>query len=82
MSSKLNIPNSFSIAGSNSKYKISNHQPAGFWSGLWHGIIAPLTFLASLFDSRVSVYETNNNGHWYEFSFLLGMGVLTRGYRR
>lgn len=25
----------------------------GFWNGLWHGIISPVTFIVSLFKERV-----------------------------
>lgn len=46
---------------------------AGFWLGLWHGLISPITFLISLFSSKVSFYEIHNNGGWYNFGFLLGV---------
>ncbi len=52
---------------------------AGFWRGLWHGIIAPITFVVSLFSSEVNVYEVHNNGGWYNFGFVLGAGVLLGG---
>ena len=51
---------------------------AGFWQGLWHGIIAPVTFVWSLFNRTVRMYEVHNNGGWYDFGFLLGM-MLTLG---
>lgn len=44
----------------------------GFWKGLWHGIISPISFVISLFDDSVSVYSINNSGAWYDFGFLLG----------
>jgi hypothetical protein len=69
------MANPLSVAGSNSKYKQSGAEPAGFWGGLWHGFIAPITFLVSLFAGGVSIYETNNNGRWYEFGFVLGIGA-------
>ena len=69
------MPNSFSVAGWNSKYKELGARPAGFWSGLWHGIVAPITFIVSLFVDGVSIYETTNNGRWYEFGFMLGFGA-------
>jgi hypothetical protein len=69
------MANVLSVAGSNSKYKEANAKPAGFWGGLWHGFIAPITFLVSLVASGVSIYETNNNGRWYEFGFMLGIGA-------
>jgi hypothetical protein len=31
-------------------------EPAGFWLGLWHGIITPVTFVISLFNDSVNVY--------------------------
>lgn len=34
-------------------------QVAGFWLGLWHGIISPITFLISLFSKTVSIYEVH-----------------------
>jgi hypothetical protein len=47
--------------------------PAGFWLGLWQGLISPITFIMSLFTSNVSVYEVQNNGNWYDFGFMLGV---------
>jgi len=52
---------------------------AGFWLGLWHGLIAPVTFVISLFSNTVEMYEVHNNGGWYNFGFLLGMIVLLGG---
>ena len=49
---------------------------AGFWQGLWHGIIAPITFVISLFDDDVGIYEVHNNGNWYDFGFMLGIGAF------
>jgi len=47
----------------------------GFWNGLWHGIIAGLSFIGSLFNHDIAVYAVNNNGGWYNFGFLLGVGA-------
>jgi hypothetical protein len=52
---------------------------AGFWQGLWQGIIAPITFIISLFNPNVQFYEVHNNGNWYNFGFVLGAGILTGG---
>ena len=46
---------------------------AGFWLGLWHGVICPITFLISLFNDHVGVYEVRNDGHWYDFGFVFGI---------
>lgn len=51
---------------------------AGFWFGLWHGVIAPVTFVVSLFTD-VGIYEVHNNGAWYDFGFVLGLGALVGG---
>ncbi len=52
---------------------------AGFWMGLWQGIIAPITFIISLFTDDVSLYEVHNNGGWYDFGFVIGAGILFGG---
>jgi hypothetical protein len=52
---------------------------AGFWLGLWHGIIAPVTFVISLFTDQVNLYEVHNSGNWYDFGFVLGAGILFGG---
>ena len=48
---------------------------AGFWWGLWHGIIAVISLIVHIFNENVVVYEINNTGGWYDFGFL--MGVIT-----
>lgn len=52
---------------------------AGFWMGVWHGMIAPITFVISLFNSDVNFYEVHNNGSWYNFGFVLGAGIVFGG---
>lgn len=52
---------------------------AGFWLGLWHGIIAPIAFFISLFSDTVNVYDVHSNGNWYDFGFVLGAGILFSG---
>ncbi len=51
-------------------------EPYGFWFGLWHGVIAPFSFVISLFNDEVAMYGINNNGGWYDFGFVLGAGIL------
>ncbi len=50
--------------------------PAGFWLGFWHGLIAPVTFLVSLFNDSVSIYEIHNNGNWYDAGFMIGISSI------
>lgn len=49
----------------------------GFFGGLWHGIIAPVAWLGSLFNDDIAVWAVNNNGGWYTFGFIIGIGGLT-----
>lgn len=56
--------------------------PYGFWGGLWHGIIAPISFVGSLFWDDIAMYAVNNNGGWYDFGFVLGAGILFGGGSR
>ena len=55
---------------------------AGFWQGLWHGIIAPITFIVSLFSHNVHIYEVHNSGAWYNFGYLLGLSCILGGSGR
>ena len=49
---------------------------AGFWLGLWHGFITPVTFVISLFRDDVNVYEVHNVVNWYDFGFVLGLATI------
>lgn len=55
---------------------------AGFWQGLWHGFISGFTFIISLFNDNVSVYEVHNNGGWYNFGFMIGVSSFFGGSGR
>lgn len=50
--------------------------PYGFWSGLWHGIIIFFSWVGSLFSDDIVIYSYNNNGGWYDFGFIIGLGSL------
>jgi hypothetical protein len=52
---------------------------AGFWLGMWHGFISFFTFIISLFNNSVHVYEVHNNGGWYNFGFILGIMMFYGG---
>jgi hypothetical protein len=49
----------------------------GFFTGLWHGMVAPLAFIGHLFDESIAVFAVPNNGGWYTFGFLVGLGGLS-----
>jgi hypothetical protein len=48
----------------------------GFWGGLWHGMISPFAWIGSLFSDDIAIYAVSNNGGWYDFGFILGIGGL------
>ncbi len=66
-------------AGPNDVASINSAHLAGFWPGLWHGLISPITFLISLFDNHVTIYDVHNNGNWYNFGFMLGVSAVFSG---
>ena len=67
--------------GPNAAEKTANAEGlvAGFWLGLWHGLISPITFVISLFSKTIRMYEVHNNGGWYNFGFVLGAGLFLSG---
>jgi len=69
------------VAGPNKLEKTPNDEGkvAGFWKGLWHGLISPITFIISIFSKSVRFYEVHNNGTWYNFGFVLGAGLFLSG---
>jgi len=52
---------------------------AGFWLGLWHGVIAPITFIVSLFNDNVTMYAVHNDGGWYNAGFLFALMAVWGG---
>lgn len=56
-------------------------EPAGFFMGIWHGWIAPISLIAGLFNDAIRVYEPYNSGWWYDFGFYIaiiaGFGSLS-----
>ena len=54
---------------------------AGFFSGAWHGLIAPYSLVVNLFNPQVQMYAYENTGWFYNFGFLLGVtGCLPFGW--
>ena len=51
----------------------------GFWNGLWDGMTAIFAFIGNLFGGQYGVYQVHNNGNWYDFGFLLGIGAFAGG---
>ena len=61
---------------------LSGNAIPGFWRGFWHGIIAPIAFVVSIFSEHVRVYAIPNTGRWYDFGFMIGIGGFTHGVWR
>lgn len=57
---------------------------AGFFSGVWHGWIAPVALIWHIFNEEVRIYETNNDGIWYDVGFYIAVisGFGSIGLRR
>lgn len=47
--------------------------PAGFFSGIWHGWIAPISLIVSIFNKSINIYEVHNSGFWYDFGFYIAI---------
>ena len=47
--------------------------PAGFFSGVWHGWIAPVSLIWGIFNKSIRVYESTNTGWWYDFGFYVAI---------
>ncbi|MDP4093011.1 MAG: hypothetical protein Q8920_06580 [Bacillota bacterium] len=56
-------------------------KPAGFFSGVWHGWVAPISLIIGLFNHNIRIYEAVNTGWWYDFGFyaaiISGFGGLS-----
>jgi hypothetical protein len=69
-----------------SRYTLES--PAGFFSGIWHGWIAPLSLVVGIFDDGIRIYEVYNTGWWYDFGYYIaviaGFGglALSRGRKK
>jgi len=68
------------LAGPDSRW---NDQPlprdppkAGFFAGLWHGLIAVITLILGIF-TEFKIYEINNGGWFYDLGFLVGVGAFS-----
>lgn len=51
-------------------------QVAGLVSGLWHGLIAPVMLVGSLFNPVMEMYEVHNTGTEYNLGYLIGVAFV------
>ncbi len=56
-------------------HRFAGEEPdtAGFFWGIWHGWIAPVSLVWSVFNSSVSIYEAQNTGFGYDFGFYIAV---------
>lgn len=54
---------------------------AGFFWGIWHGWLAPVSLIMGIFNNHLRVYEIHNTGWWYDLGFYMaiisGFGSLS-----
>ena len=55
---------------------------AGFWAGLWHGLIVLVTFVVSWFTNQVGIYEPHNVGFGYNIGYVIGLLISLGGCAR
>jgi hypothetical protein len=78
---QINVPG-FSIninaPGPNSLVNTSGARGsiAGVWTGVWHGVISPVTLIISFFNPSVEMYEVHNDGSQYNLGFLVGVALV------
>ena len=46
---------------------------AGFFTGVWHGWIAPFSLIYSIFNRGIRIYEVYNTGFWYDLGYYMAI---------
>ncbi|REE84428.1 hypothetical protein A8990_115106 [Paenibacillus taihuensis] len=61
-------------------------RPAGFFWGIWHGWVAPISLIIGIFKHHIRVYEIHNIGWWYDAGFYIavisGFGGISLSRRK
>ena len=55
------------------KYEYSEYNAPGFFSGIWHGLLAPYSLIARWFMDDGAMYAIPNTGWFYDAGFLIGI---------
>jgi hypothetical protein len=53
-----------------------NGKVAGLATGIWHGLISPVTLVISFFNPVIQMYEVHNNGSLYNLGYLVGVALV------
>jgi len=49
---------------------------AGILTGIWHGIISPVTLVVSFINPNVQMYAVHNDGSPYNLGFMISMAIV------
>lgn len=60
-------------AGPESRWAPPEGSPAGFFAGIWHGMVVVFSLVVSFFTDKVNIYELHNTGFGYDLGFVLGI---------
>ncbi len=64
----------------------TQNRPAGFFWGVWHGWVAPVSLIISIFKPDAGIYEVYNTGLGYDLGFYMaiisGFGGLALSRRK
>ena len=55
------------------EHTYSEYNPPGFFSGIWHGLLAPYSLVARWFIDNTVMYAVPNTGWFYDAGFLIGV---------
>ena len=47
--------------------------PAGFFWGIWHGWLAPISLIIGLVNGDIRIYEVYNSGWWYDLGYYMAI---------
>jgi hypothetical protein len=50
-------------------------EPAGFFIGFLQGFAVFFLWIFSLFSDNIVIYESFNNGGWYDFGYIIGLST-------
>lgn len=53
--------------------KNTENNKAGFFWGVWHGWVAPVSLIIGIFRDNISIYEENNVGWFYDFGYYIAV---------
>jgi len=53
--------------------KNTSDNEAGFFWGIWHGWVAPISLIIGFFDRNIRIYEKNNIGWLYDLGFYIAI---------